>query len=297
MIDFIKAISSIELPDVDEYSRITGLNFKSTFDRTSGEINSKHIHHGREFEAYYLHSKRLLIKGSIHKSSRQGSNYDDFTANEVSESLTSLCNILGINPKQMKLQNLEVGVNIRTDFDPEKILMNLICYKRKPFEIFSNDPFFGKKAILNQYEIKIYDKGKQFNLENNTLRYELKVRKMRQISNTGIVYLSDLQEKSKLKLLKSHLIKSIDHLIFSCDNIDSSRISDKQKSLILKAQNYKYWKNLESSVYKREKKKYEEAINKTQGINFKRFIKKEVSNKFDSLLLDESPGTCPNFTL
>lgn len=117
----------------------------------------------------------IELKGSLHKFFNQGyHNYNDFGLVEIQETLYELADLLKIDAKKARLTNLEVGVNIELDYDPNKFLNSLIIHRSKRFNYRERWNMYYKECIHNQFYIKIYNKGIQYSLQRNVLRIEIK---------------------------------------------------------------------------------------------------------------------------
>ena len=60
-----------------------------------------------------------------------------------------------------------------------------------------NGFILGKYCKLSQYSIKIYDKGKQYNLPYNLMRYEVRFTKMSIFKDKNVKTLNSLKTYSK----------------------------------------------------------------------------------------------------
>jgi hypothetical protein len=137
---------------------------------------------------------RVEVKGSLHKFYNNGEhNADQFTANDLLLTLDRLVTTYGIDPFTSKINTMEFGVNVVLAFPVAQVLQNLVSYKNKPFtrDAYSNTPYY--ECRLQQYTVKLYDKGKQRGLTDNLLRVEIKVAKMVYFDGTG-VYLNTLAD-------------------------------------------------------------------------------------------------------
>jgi hypothetical protein len=189
-----------------------------------------------EFETYKLelfertsNSKevRLNIKGSFHKNHQKGTNFKPFTFENLKSEILHLCQSLKIRPEKTILQNLEIGLNLPTWFNPIQYLDdNLLVFQNSIFKKYDPDKrgreigFYCKKT---DFTIKVYDKGFQFDLPRDLLRFEVRFNKMRELKRFGIATLADLTDQTKVKSLISVLEKAwCEVLIYDMDKIPTN---------------------------------------------------------------------------
>jgi hypothetical protein len=88
-------------------------------------------------------SGRIQISGSLHKYWNNGyHNYNAFNLNHVLEVIKDLEMKFGIDPFNMRLENLEFGVNISLTYNPNVLLDNLVSFKKRSFD---NMKTFGQE--------------------------------------------------------------------------------------------------------------------------------------------------------
>lgn len=152
----------------------------------------------------------VVIDGSLHKAMNHGlHNHNDFSYYDLLCVVSDLCNTFGINPHDALIESLEIGVNLDLSYDPQEftdrcsfIFTNAGVIRPSPIvkrdlRGFDN----GIRFDLGEYAVKIYNKSRQYNLDNHKLRVEYKTRKSRAIKNTGIETLYDLCDIGKLQFL------------------------------------------------------------------------------------------------
>ena len=131
------------------------------------------VYMGLKFNIRY---NKVRLQGSLHKYRNEGRhNYDDFTSLEVAKVVKELQERFEIDIYKTFLNNVEFGVNVVLPFGVHVVLDNLISYKGKQFERFVDKGISYYQCKLSKFIIKIYDKGKQYNLSDNVLRFEIKV--------------------------------------------------------------------------------------------------------------------------
>ena len=133
---------------------------------------------------------RCELNGSLHKYRNAGHhNADDFRAADLLAVLDDLILRFGIDPFRSRLNGIEFGVNVVLPFPVNDLLTRLISYKGVPFTMDRTGIYY--QAETEQYVVKVYDKGSQYRndvpgLPANVLRVEVKVRKMRYLTDKGL---------------------------------------------------------------------------------------------------------------
>ena len=213
----------------------------------------------------------LKINGSLHKNKFGGANYERFYHTDVISEINKLCNTLEIDSKRAKIDGLEFGVNIKTDFTPHSFLSeHLIRYKHLQFNQYAPDRRnrrLGYECVLTQYNVKCYDKGLQFDLSYNLMRFELRFTTMQKVNGQGIYNLHDLTDKNNIARLESLLLDAWnDVLLYEPMETVNATLTDLQKELIQCGNNPKYW----SKLHKTNKTKY----------NYHRAVLKELIRNY-----------------
>jgi hypothetical protein len=233
-----------------------------------------------EFETYKLElfecknrkEVRLNITGSFHKNNQNGSNFKPFTFENLKSEILHLCQSLNIEPEEIILQNLEIGLNLPVWFKPFLFLdSGLLAFQNSEFKKYDPDKqgrligFYCKKT---DYTIKIYDKGFQFDLQQELLRFEIKFNKMRELKKFGIATLADLTDERKVNQLLSLLERAWSEvLINEIQNLPPD-LNDSQMRFLEVCRYKDYWYKLN----KESNQKFRDAK--------RRF--KELSAKFGS---------------
>ena len=308
MIDGIIIKTSIN--NLEEWLALTKIQTWSSIDKTSGEIRSRKCEnqiitkHRGKWEFYNIEmievkklnvnttSYYLNIRGSLHKNHFDGKNYQPFKYSDLQCQIRHICKSLFIEPENARISVLEFGVNIITPLNVKAFLdNNVIDFKGKRFDKYLPDKRgleLGLFCRLSQYQIKLYDKGKQNNLDFNLMRFEKKYKKMQGLKKYEIINLSDLLDRAKVYSLKSLLLKAWnDVLIYDIEDTEllSYKISEEDRRFLSDGRNYKYWEiikkaNRNNHNYKR--KKYKELV-KRFGLNYHSLIYKNLGETWDGL--------------
>lgn len=172
---------------------------------------------------------------------------------------------------------MEVGVNIVTPFEGLPFLLrNCINYKARFFNRYEEAGFC--LGILceshSQYEIKIYDKGKQNDLPQNLMRFEKRFFRMQVLNKMRIRYLSDLLIKVNVLNLLPMLLEAWQNVLIYDITPDQNltimgTLKEEESNLLTTGQNPGFWeqlkeKNVRQFNYQRE--------------NFKNLVAKNGNN-------------------
>ncbi len=271
----------------------------------NGGVQQTITHRGK-FETYQLTLKEtiktqvsgersvsyfLVIDGSLHKNFFNGANYLPFTWDDLQTEIIKLETGLQLSGN-IDLANLEIGVNIKLPFPVFSFLkQNLIAYKGNPFNRYNPDKnglCLGYVCPLSQYAVKIYDKGKQFNLPDNVLRFELRYLKMQPLKERGIKHLADLKGFEIVNGLLSLLLSAWDKTVLFDSSIDlnSPALKDKDRQLLKEGRRPGYWEQLKETNKRRfeyHRQKYRELVTKYGSgwhDKIRELIKKEWENLF-----------------
>jgi len=192
---------------------------------------------------------RLNIKGSFHKAFHGGRNVAPFNYQQQHEAITQLCHHLHLEPCKVKLNTLEIGVNLPVPFAPLPFLdKKLLMFKNSAFTKYRPDTTglqIGYVCDKSDYSVKIYDKGLQFGLSEHLLRFEVKFHKMRKLNRVyEISTFADLLNKEKVFALKSLIIEAWSDVLLFEVNMEAKGITSRQKRFLEVAQYPEYWNRL-----------------------------------------------------
>jgi hypothetical protein len=306
MIDYINIEIINTAPEILTNNRL--LNFGNMVNTESGEVIQKRHGYLNKVAMYKnlkieistnLKTKfsTINITGSIHKYAQNNTNHQDFNFANVKETINELCNTLHLNPSNCLLHHIEFGLNINpvhstTDILNSIILCKGIDYEKKEF----NNTGYLKSFEFSQYKIKIYDKGKQYDLNNNLLRFEVKVQRMQYLHSKGIKIntLYDLTTSLFYTDLLKVIISNIDNILFYDYRIEQLQILNKNHLLIMaKGANPQYWiklKNLVSAnTFYKKVNEFKNLVSKYAPTDLQTELKNIVETKWNNLL-----NTCTN---
>lgn len=207
--------------------------------------------------------KYVILNGSLHRFHNDGRhNYNHFTFSDLQNTLTEINRVFKV-PFNSKIHNLEFGLNIQLPFPVEKFLHTIILYRGKTFNIIRESHFDYFQNTRQRYILKIYDKSKEYRINDNILRIEMKVVKMQHLKSIGISHINDLSHKNKIRSLLESLLTEINRIICCEPNI--SKIKNRShKNAILKFIAPVYWVELKQQgnrfKYDKELKKFKKLI-------------------------------------
>ncbi|MXO06169.1 hypothetical protein [Flavobacterium sp. HBTb2-11-1] len=275
----------------------TFIDLTNSINTITGEIleyPKKGSFHNINIRINKLFSK---LVGSLHKLNNimfrnEDQNYNDFTYEELSSLLPYFIDKFDLENNN-HLTKLELGFNIKVDFDPQKIIDNNLLmydYKNHNRNKVLNGDF--KEFFKSDYSLKIYNKSRQykkkFDVKDHILRIELKLTSKRKIQSFGINCLEDLLDKDRIYKVFQFLQKEFQKLTI-VDNVDFEKFPQKDLDKLNKYTNPNYWNALKTQnksykVQARLKKDFNLFLKKHQLDNLKVNLENKLSSKFWELI-------------
>ena len=207
-----------------------------------------------------LHSPfRLEIAGSIHKYWNGGTNENDFTFQDAGKAIAKFCKEFDLTPSLARVVNLEFGINLQLSLNASEVMRQLLTYKgHEPKQPYRNTPErYFIEIELEEYYLKIYDKGKQYHRRKpgtpNTLRIEVKAMKNRMLQ--GIKTLADLQQTENLQVLAVKFATLVKGLVFEDDTINIKELPLKERQLFRQMDSKRFWKQAKGKTSSTLRKK------------------------------------------
>lgn len=188
----------------------------------------------------------LKIYGSLHKNYFGGANFERFTYQQMQQEIKNLCSSLEIDPREARITNLEIGVNIPLPFAVSPFIHNsLLMHKTTEFIPYDKKEgiSLGLTASHRQYSVKGYDKGLQNRLPDPLFRFEIRYIKMQSLNKKGIYTLLDLQQSEKVNGLIKRLVRAWNETLIDEPDLDINTLplSNTERELILTARNRNEW--------------------------------------------------------
>lgn len=271
LIDYVKIL----VKDVDIDRLRNKLKFYRNICVDTSEYETKQVAKYHHCKITIFDSGTVMFSGSIHKlwnsrngcfapsykqnkANHKGFNGNLFSLNDIVEVMKHLQDLFDCKPQQMIFKNIELGVNLEVDFTPNKFLWGLLYHCGKIFESSYNRNLF--KVDHQQYEIKIYNKGRQYSMRDKVLRFEVKYSKMLQVNAIGIKTFNDIN-KTTIEKARELILERFDEVMYYDRTIDKKQLKKRELVLLEKYSNQRYWVDgLSSNHRDRHKKKLKEMI-------------------------------------
>lgn len=288
--------------DIEHLLKLPFLDFKSVVNLETGEILSKRVTHYHFCKIIIHDSGAVFFTGSIHKlfnslkeikapnhkttKEYKGFNGNQFYLENIIEVRKHLEELFACSSSQMIFQNIEFGINTKPTFNPQLFITGLLCQNSTLFEYryknhFASTPF-------QRYEMKIYNKSNQYGMIEYILRYELKFIKTEDLKPLGIRTFKDINTPTLNKAIQL-LLKYFDRVIYYDKTITLKSLNDRQKRLLERYSNPRYWNSGMTKKKRYENKnKLNDYIEKySQNLHQK--IRKEIEQK--GVLINQLPET------
>lgn len=239
-------------------------------------------------------NKSGYVKNSLHKlynfkNLGEEQNYNDFEYSKLCEMIDFLSNGV-INAGKIKLTQFEFGINIDVNRLPEILVRrNFLMHN---LEGGSSNTYQGKgefkQFVHSNYFIKVYDKSKQFGLDSNVLRFEIKYMNAKEFQKLGIFNITDLKDKTNLRKLFLYLLKRFDELTI-VDDFDETSIPNKiDYDKLGRYTNPIYWteeiKDKHQQYKARHKKVFIDLLERNNLLKTKTYLRKLLIQKFIYLI-------------
>lgn len=242
-----------------------------------------------------INDKSAYVKNSIHKlyNELQGEdthNHNDFSYSELCKTINHLAEKL-TDLESTRLTQLEFGLNIKLPTPAECVIReNIILHQLK---IHSHNEQFGGRGEYKQfnhsnYYFKIYDKAKQYDLDEHIIRIEIKHKSNKSFHPMGVYKLQDLKSKKYLQTLFDDLLKRFDELTIVDNILEGTKITKKDKRQLESYLSYNYWEKLSERENRNrkpiERKAFQGLLVKNDLLKTKTFLRKSLIQKFNELL-------------
>ncbi|MDI9309416.1 MAG: hypothetical protein QM535_04305 [Limnohabitans sp.] len=254
------------------------LSFQMIVDEETGEIKSwisKYMFCDIIIKPNKIDSSKphIYFKGSIHKlwneingikapNYRGERNYKGYNGNQYyfsdfEKTIQHLEELFNCKSNKMIIENIEFGLNLEIDFEPNWFIDGLLFHHNKRFDTRYNGTYKESKHLRFIY--KIYNKSLQYGISRPVIRVELKIKKMIEIKNLKIKSLADINQNTFNLALKL-IINRLNEIVYY-DYTISKDLPKKYSKDIAKLKDVNYWLNdLKSNRRDRPKKKLNEII-------------------------------------
>jgi hypothetical protein len=224
-------------------------------------------------------SGSIYISGSLHKLYNRGKhNSNDFDLNAFKDVLKDFNDKFDILPKNLRILGLEFGVNIEPIINTDTILNNILQHKRIDFENNIKSRYGNYlQAKHSNFILKIYNKAKQYKLDKQLLRIEVKQCNWSEYRKRGLNTFQDFIGFDK-KLFIETLINKWNEVIFY-------NPLNKSNNKWNKYSNVNFWRELKeksNTTYSKHVNRLR-VINNQCEINIQENISTMILNKINSL--------------
>lgn len=271
------------------------LSFERNVNEDSGAINTNEPRAAQfrcmRFEVFP--SGRAVLLGSWHKLHHNGNNHEPFTFAQFIHSVDAFCKLFGLLPSELRLLQMEFGLNFQPPISSKELFRTFVCNsKGNPFGAMRSHcgTSLGIVCELTEYSIKIYDKGNQYSLPFDLVRFEQKVTCGKYIRRMGIVHLSDLLRPEVWHQLSIELVKTQQALIMREPSINIQLLTTKRQLFIANAGNANFWHQLSPKERLKAKTKLTEYVQKYATTNLRSELKTIFEQNFRILLPDLKKG-------
>lgn len=300
MIDYIKLDVNA---DADALVKNPLLNFGAKINEQTGELIVNRYGYAKKVAQFGFMEliittniktgyTKIELAGSLHKHAQAGTNYADFTHSDICKTIDSICGIICLPPDSFTIRHIEFGTNIKPTHSAENILSSLIAYKGKRFETREyNGSGYMKRFCFSQFDLKVYNKSKQYSLPYNLLRYEIKVFKMQYFARKNIELhtLSDLLRADLYKQLLETICHSIADLYwFDYRILVNDIINHKHRLVLTECINTEFWAKYRNA---HSKKGYRKKLNRFNTLVkmyapdcLKTYVENSITQKWFELL-------------
>lgn len=243
----------------------------------------------------------MIMRGSLHKYFNNGfHNWNDFTFPQFNKVLQLINDECRIEINQGTIHNIEFGVNVELPMPVAEFLNSIVSYKglnvgREFFKGTGNMVRFE----LDQYELKIYDKGlqycnkkefKELGLDKrNILRFEIKVTRMQYLKRRGINIASfnDLTNQHNVEMLRDLVLNTFDELLVYDESVLNLPLKRSERDLLTQGKNPNFWvdcKIKSPENFKKKRKRFRNLINHKVEITIQQRVKGLIESKLNALI-------------
>jgi len=293
MVDFLKI--AIPYHYKEDFLNNQSFDFKSIYSHNTGEILN-YVQKGKVANfKIEITQKKIVVEGSIHIlfnviKNKSYQNYNDFSFRDFLEGVEMLSKIINVDVKDMKIENIEIGVNIPISLNVREVLENKLIdwnYRTKcSTKVYVNG--FGVEFETVDRYFKLYDKGGQHNIKHPLLRIEIKYMRNETIEKIAkIKTVFDLIQPDKYRVL----IKNLKREINKINIVDSTKapesLSAKQEKMFQNGTNPMFWSDYQNQGLKQQKskfrKQYKDLLKKSKHDTIKNEIINKVNEKISIL--------------
>lgn len=299
MIDFLK-LSTNDINLINYFKTHVLLEWvsnESKFNRYDPEVVNTKDKYQYKGIVFCFYPNQLKISFLPHYYFNENlHNANDFSVIDCINVILDFQKIFEIDLKNLKVINLEFGINVISPIDIKDLIMFLAYHGQNEFRTDREFPYSKKGYRINErtnkpndYKIiKAYAKGLQFPefADINTFRFEVKSEQSKYINKLGIFTLNDLLSVEIYFKLIEVLLSEFGEILILNDGEDFSNLNSKEKSKIKPFLNPNYWYRIKQenvrNKFNKEKIKYYKLLDKIES-HLKRKLEKIVFDKLELL--------------
>lgn len=227
-----------------------------------------------------IYQNSIFLSGSLHKFYNKGEhNHNDFNLSAFRDVLRRFYELFKVTPENLKLICLEYGVNLTPPIESDKIINHLMQHKHNDFESkISNDKGNYKQAEHTDFIVKIYNKGKQYKLNDEVLRIEIKETNLRHHRARGIYTLQDFINSDKTTFVELLIDKWNEVIYYDITSTKTDRWNQYN--------NINFWRELSTNQSRTSYHRHRHALkehNETTGQNIQDKISNLIRTKIEEL--------------
>lgn len=223
-------------------------------------------------------------------------NGNDLTPENCIKSIFEILDYLQIKSyelNELKVVNLEVGVNIIPKTDVKELINGIYYSKKTPIKV--NEHPYNKRTEEKDSEYKIiktYAKGlqcherQQYEVDINTFRFEVKTKKHRKIKSLGITTAKDLLNIAKYPRLAEEVINEWQNVLLINLTPDLTNLRREDVQFIKQSVKLDFWNDLITNKHRNtirnNKNKYYNILKGKNNLHH--LIKLQIIDKIYQLL-------------
>ena len=224
-------------------------------------------------------------------------NGNDLTPENCIKSIFEILDYLHIKSyelNELKVVNLEVGINIIPETDVKEIINGIYYSKKTPFKTYNLEHPYYRRTEKKDTEYKIiktYAKGlqfqdkPQFRIDINTFRFELKTKIHDKIKKIGIITAEDLLNVNKYPKLAEELIEEWQNVLLINLTPDLTTLRREDVQFIKQSVKLDFWNDLitnkSQNTFSNNKKKYYNILKGKNNLHH--LIKLKIIDKLINL--------------
>jgi hypothetical protein len=213
-------------------------------------------------------SGKIILSGSLHRYWNAGiHNYNNFNFVALQDVINDICRRFGIDPTRATIHHLEFGINLYyLPYPATQIVQNLMIHTGRgiPIETFKytdqKEPSEFKSIKRDWYNLKAYDKGKQYQRPQEIFRLECKAKKMGRLEKMGISTLADLTRPDTMDKLSGMLQFLWSGVLINDWTIRENELTQDLKNKLKDWRNPTYWTNLRESTKRVNRNKFNNEL-------------------------------------